>query len=134
MTSGTRTAFSALASLDPLRSLRTERGSRQPDAAAATVELQIARILAVPRGDEADHGAVRPVPGPTARPTPRPTRRARPRYGALGLLASAALAVIASLLWVSPSAGEPVGRAGVVHVGVIHHHGEPGTTAITSIR
>jgi hypothetical protein len=47
-------------------------------------------------------------------------------------MTSAALAVIASLLWVSPSAGEPIGQTSVVHVGAIHHDGASGTTDMTS--
>jgi hypothetical protein len=129
MTRGRRTAFSALAHLDPLRSVRGEPGGRRRDPTTADIEMQIARILAVPRGDEADHRGV----GSLARPTVKASRRPRPRYGALGLVTSAALAVIATLLWVSPSAGEPIGQASVVPAGVIHHEVTPGAAATTSL-
>jgi hypothetical protein len=45
--------------------------------------------------------------GVEARPDRASPARGRPRYGAFGLIASAALAVVATLLWVSPSAGAP---------------------------
>jgi hypothetical protein len=122
----TRTAFSALASLDPIPSLSAHRDSR-PDDADATIEIQIARILAVPGGDATAHRGVRARRLPTA----RAARRARPRYGALGLAASAALAVIATVLWVSPSAGQPVGQASVAHAEVIHPDVVPAATGAT---
>jgi hypothetical protein len=43
----------------------------------------------------------------------------------MGLVASAALAVIATVLWVSPSAGQPIGHASMQHAFVIHHDGAP---------
>jgi hypothetical protein len=97
------TALSALTRLDPLRSAGPEH--RTPDHNAAAIDLQIARILAVPRHD-----------GHADRTKPdvvwlNASHHHRPRYGALGLVTSAALAMIATLLWVSPSAGAPTARA-----------------------
>jgi hypothetical protein len=64
----------------------------------------------------------------TAEPTqraPQWTRTShgrRSRYGAIGLVASAAIAVLASLLWASPSAGAPPDQAitAPAHVGQAH--------------
>jgi hypothetical protein len=120
MSRGTRTAaFSTLTSLDPVLSAcadRGERGDRLPDPPDVSVETQIARIVATPRHEATGHRRV----GPRWRPTAAPSRRLRPRYGAIGLVASAALAVIAGLLWVSPSAGEPIGQASGARIEVVH--------------
>jgi hypothetical protein len=94
------TAFCTLTHMNPAAPNRTE-------AAAVDMDAQIARIVAVPRtarrvDDEGRH-----------RRADRSWSRSRPRYGALGLAASAFIAVVASLLWVSPSAGAPSGRAAV---------------------
>jgi hypothetical protein len=86
--------------------------------------MEIVRIMAVPRGDAINSRDVRAL----LRPADRAATRTRPRYGVLGLAASAALAVIATLLWVSPSAGQPIGQASVVQTGVIHHEIAPVTT------
>ena len=112
MSARTQAAFSALVELDPLGS-----GSGAMQAASRTAdytdtdtdtEACIARIVATPR-----------LPGamtepPAARRAPQPTRtvhRRRARYGAIGLVASAAVAVITTLLWASPSAGAPPDQA-----------------------
>jgi hypothetical protein len=128
MTRVTRTAFSALASLDPIPSVRAEHGNDRREVADDDIEIQIARILAAPRVDETTHRGVRPRRRQPAQParTVRATRRTGPRYGALGLVTSAALAVIATVLWVSPSAGQPLGQAGPGRVEVIHHGVDPG--------
>jgi hypothetical protein len=90
------TAFSALAELNPADRSRSE---------AADVEEQIALIVAVPRMARRVHDTERHHRGH------RPCSHNRPRYGAFGLAASACIAVVASLLWVSPSAGAPTTRA-----------------------
>lgn len=114
MSARTQAAFSALVELDPLGG-----GPGANQAASRTADLTdtdtdtdteacIARIVATPR-----------LPGamtepPAARRAPQPTRtvhRRRARYGAIGLVASAAVAVITTLLWASPSAGAPPDQA-----------------------
>jgi hypothetical protein len=112
MNRGRTTTFTALTTLDPLRWVPAEDAGGPAGGGPDEVELHIACILAVPR----DHGSVRTL----SRPKVRASRLPRIHYGALGLVASAALAVIATLLWISPSAGEPIGRAGstpaVIHL------------------
>ena len=49
----------------------------------------------------------------------------RSRYGAIGLVASAAIAVMASLLWASPSAGAPPDQAITVPAQVGQAHSLP---------
>jgi hypothetical protein len=88
------TAFRTLARLDP---------SPRPEMEETVVDRQIGRILADPRA-----GLIAAA-GVGARPARAAPARRRPRYGAFGLVASAALAVAATLLWVSPSAGAPAG-------------------------
>jgi hypothetical protein len=117
------TAFSALTRLDPLHSVRHDDAGRRLDAADESVEMEIARIMAVPR----DNGA-NPLEVGGLRRTTTGTTRTRPRYGVLGLAASATLAVIATLLWVAPSAGQPVGPVGAVQTGAAHHEVAPATT------
>jgi hypothetical protein len=106
------TTFTALTTLDPLRRVPAGDAGGPADGGPDEVELHIARILAVPR----DHGSVRAL----SQPDVKASRLPRFRYGAVGLVASAALAVIATLLWISPSAGEPIGQAGATQA-VIHH-------------
>jgi hypothetical protein len=89
------TAFRTLARLDP---------SPCHDVGATEVDRQIGRILADTRA------GLFPDAGVGARPAGATPARGRPRYGAVGLVASAALALGATLLWVSPSAGAPAGR------------------------
>jgi hypothetical protein len=101
----TRTAISALTRLDPLRSADPGYGAPIHDPAEAIIELQIARILAMPRGDARIERRTFGLRMQTA------AHRNRPRYGAVGLVASAAIAVIATVLWVSPSAGAPTTQA-----------------------
>jgi hypothetical protein len=101
VTADAETTFCTLANLNPA-------APGQTDSADAEMDAQIARIVAVPRTTRrVDDGGHR-------RRADRSWSRSRPRYGALGLAASAFLAVVASLLWVSPSAGAPSGRAAAV--------------------
>jgi hypothetical protein len=109
------TAMSALTGLDPLRSAGPEHRTQDHGPAEAVIDRQIARILAVPR-DNALVERTKSKPSLTA------SHRNRLRYGALGLVASAALAVIATLLWVSPSAGAPTAQANAVFAGMTHYH------------
>jgi hypothetical protein len=94
-------AFSALRDLDPVAP--TAGGWACRTSAHANVETEIARILARPEG-HSSLGATHDG-GRWADP------RSRSRYGTLGLVASAALTVIATLAWVSPSAGAPLHTA-----------------------
>jgi hypothetical protein len=102
MTRRTDAAFSAFAGLDPVRAKPGEHDAPCQRAAVPETDLSIARITAVPREGRIDHRRV-------ARALPRggSRHRQRSRLGALGLAASAGLAVLATLLWVSPSAGSP---------------------------
>ena len=105
MSARTESAFSALIGLDPLGGVSP---GNPADPIDTDIEARIARIVATPR-----------LPGamtepPAARRAPQPTRtvhRRRARYGAIGLVASAAVAVITTLLWASPSAGAPPDQA-----------------------
>lgn len=101
MSRSTDAAFSALRELDPVAPTPGAVPCRT--SAQASVEMQIARILALPDGQP---------PADTTQGvriwTDLPPRS---RYGTLGLVASAALAVIATLAWVSPSAGAPLHKA-----------------------
>jgi hypothetical protein len=107
VTGRAETAFGALAQMNPVAPGRAE---------SVDVDGQVARIVATPRPTRRvdDRGRHRRVD--------RSCAQGRPRYGALGLAASALLAVVASLLWVSPSAGAPSGRAadGSPHAGPVH--------------
>jgi hypothetical protein len=119
------TAFSVLAGLDPLRggpareqmAVRAEEIEEIDDAAQAC----LARIIATPR------------PGVAAAPARRVPLRSgaaegrRTRYGAIGLLASAAVAVITTMLWASPSAGSPPDQAVNAPTAVGQVHSPPQT-------
>jgi hypothetical protein len=105
----TEAAFSALSGLDPLGGLpgaqQAASRARPADPVGHDTEARIARIIATPRS------GTRESP---ARRTPQWTgtaHRRRARYGAIGLLASAAIAVLTTLLWASPSAGAPPDQA-----------------------
>jgi ferric-dicitrate binding protein FerR (iron transport regulator) len=116
----TEAAFTALMGLDPLRGMpgAEQAASRAPqaDPARTDTEARIARIIATPR------------PGTMTEPAPRPphwtatAHRRRARYGAIGLVASAAIAAITTLLWASPSAGAPPDQALTVPAQVAHVH------------
>jgi hypothetical protein len=121
----TEAAFSALIGLDPLRGMPGAEPAVSPASVAdptgtgTDTEVRIARIIATPR----------PTPTPSASTEP-PARRApqwtttahrrRARYGAIGLVASAAVAAITTLLWASPSAGAPPDQALTVPAHVAH--------------
>ena len=101
MSRSAKAAFSALRDLDPVAPTAGARARRRP--ADADVETEIARILAWP-GCQSSRGATHNVGKWADLPS-------RSRYGILGLVASAALTVIATLVWVSPSAGAPLHNA-----------------------
>ena len=112
MSARTDAAFSALMGLDPLRGVpgAGQAASRahlaDPTYTDTDTEASIARITATPRP--------RALTEPPARRAPQRTKtaqRRRARYGAIGLVASAAIAVITTLLWASPSAGAPPDQA-----------------------
>ena len=125
MSARTDAAFSALMGLDPLRGVpgAGQAASRTADLTDTDTDTDteacIARIVATPR-----------LPGamtepPAARRAPQPTRtvhRRRARYGAIGLITSAAVAAITTLLWASPSAGAPPDQALTVPAQVGHVH------------
>jgi len=118
----TEAAFSVLMGLDPVRvgPVPAGDGQAQPACSAgeidADTEACIARIIATSR---------RGAPAAPARPGSRWTGAAqlrRTRYGAIGLVASAAIAVITTLLWASPSAGAPPDQAITVPTPVSQVH------------
>jgi len=103
----TEAAFSALVGLDPLGSAPgTEQVASRADPIGSDTEACIARIVATPGPRATTERPARRAPQWTAA-----TRRRRTRYGAIGLVASAAIAVITTLLWASPSAGAPPDQA-----------------------
>ena len=86
MSARTESAFSALIGLDPLGGVSP---GNPADPIDTDIEARIARIVATPR-----HGT---MTNPPARRAPQWTGaapRRRVRYGAIGLVASAAIAVI----------------------------------------
>jgi hypothetical protein len=120
----TEAAFSALVGLDPLAGARARpprpgQPALRGDPADTSTDAYIARIIATPR------------PGATARPAGRTREWAvapqgrRSRYGALGLAASAAVAVVTTLLWASPSAGAPPDQAVHAAAHIVQAHGSP---------
>jgi hypothetical protein len=114
----TEAAFSVLVGLDPLRGVAAREQPTSPaDPLDPEAVARLTRIIATP------------CPGATAAPPVRwvpkwkwEARRRRTRYGAIGLVASAALAVITTLLWASPSAGAPPDQAIVVPAQVSQVH------------
>jgi hypothetical protein len=120
----TEAAFSVLVELDPLRGVpaRKQVPSRA-DLIDADAEVCLTRIIATPRpGAMAAAAAAGRAPQWT-----RAARRRRTRYGAIGLAASAAVAVITTLLWASPSAGAPPDQAINVPTSVGQVHSPPQT-------
>ena len=107
MNGRTEAAFSVLVGLDPLRGVAAREQATTPaDSLDADTEARLTRIIATPR------------PGAMAAAAPRrapkwngATQQGRTRYGAIGLVASAAVAVVTTLLWASPSAGAPPDQA-----------------------
>jgi hypothetical protein len=106
VTARTEAAFSALAGLDPLRGVAGQGRPSLDEPGDARTEACIARIVATSRP-----GAMTPGPTPRAPQWSGVSHGRRSRYGAIGLVASAAIAVMASLLWASPSAGAPPDQA-----------------------
>lgn len=107
MTRQVDVAFSALVALDPIRHAQ---GTDGPDPLTvspdALTDAHIARILAMPRRDHSGECRAREQRGRSGTP-----RRSRSRCGVLGLVVSAAAAIAATLLWVTPSAGAPSRQA-----------------------
>ena len=124
MNGRTEAAFSVLVGLDPLRGVAAREQATSPaDPLDADTEarLDAHHRHATPRSD----GRRRP-----ARRAPKWTgaaQRRRTRYGAIGLVASAAVAVITTLLWASPSAGAPPDQAINVPTQVGQVHSPPRT-------
>jgi hypothetical protein len=121
----TEAAFSVLVELDPLRSVRfREQVPSRADLIDADAEVCLTRIIATPRP-----GAMAAAAAPAGREPQwtRAARRRRTRYGAIGLAASAAVAVITTLLWASPSAGAPPDQAINVPTSVGQVHSPPQT-------
>jgi anti-sigma-K factor RskA len=110
--------FSAFAGLDPsVNELRTDNIDQLRDSAEPNTELCIAHIVAVPRRDpKSDRHPRREA----RRSVPHGRRHSR--CGVLGVAVSAALAVAATLLWVSPSAGAPSPHAISASVNVYRAH------------
>jgi hypothetical protein len=123
----TEAAFSALIGLDPLRGMPGAEPAVSPASVAdptgtdtdTDTEVCVARIIATPRPRPRPNASTEPP----ARRAPQWTGRAhrrRARYGAIGLVASAAVAAITTLLWASPSAGAPPDQALTVPAHVAH--------------
>jgi hypothetical protein len=106
----TEAAFSSLIRLDPVGGgpggERAASRAHPADPMGNDTEARIARIIATPRS-----GAVTEQPARRAPHWTGTARRRRARYEAIGLVASAAIAVITTLLWASPSAGAPPDQA-----------------------
>jgi hypothetical protein len=115
----TEAAFSALVRLDPLKGVPgAEQATSQAfraDPTGTETEAYIARIIATSGTGASTEPPPRRVPQWTAK-----AHRRRVRYGAIGLVASAAIAAITTLLWASPSAGEPPDQALTVPAQVVH--------------
>jgi hypothetical protein len=120
MTRRSDATFAVFAGLDPIGYERgTECLGRRAIAAESTVTADIARIVAVPRPDRIGERTT------GRRRQPSGTEQtSRSRTGVLGLALSAAVAVAATLLWVSPSAGAPSHQANMPSRGV-HHVAAP---------
>jgi hypothetical protein len=120
----TDAAFSALVGLDPLRRVPgPDSATSWADPASTDTGTQIAHIIATPRS-----GPITALPATrrALRWKEAPHRR-RVRFGALGLAASAAIAVITTLLWASPSAGSPPDQAVNVPAQISQTHTFPPT-------
>jgi hypothetical protein len=116
----TEAAFSALVGLDPLLNARwgpSEDAMSSAGTTDAGTEACLARIIATPRS-----GAAAATFPPRAPRWSAPPPRGRHRYGAIGLAASAAIAVITAVLWASPSAGSPPDQAASVSVQIGQTH------------
>jgi hypothetical protein len=113
----TDAAFAALVDLDPVR------GALGPSAESESEAACLARIIATSRSGPEVTARVK-ASTPPARRAPQwsTPARGRSRYGAIGLVASAAIAVIATVLWASPSAGSPPDQAATIPVQVGQMH------------
>jgi hypothetical protein len=124
MSARTEAAFSALVGLDPLGGGPASGQARARTDPAHPIgtdtEACIARIMATPRPGAMTEPPARPAPSWTGA-----AHRRRTRYGAIGLVASAAIAVITTLLWASPSAGAPPDQAVNVPAQVGQAHSAP---------
>ena len=128
MTRSSKAAFSALAGLDPLERVpRTGRLASLRGPAMTSSDMLIARIIAVPRQGQ---GQISDNHAGSAPLQTGPPYRDRSRYGARGLVASAAIAVIATLLWVSPSAGAPSDQAVDTYARVDQMHSSTSTPSV----
>ena len=123
MSGRTEAAFSVLVELDPLRGVPArEQVTSRADLIDGDAEVCLTRIIATPRA-----GAMAPPPARRAPQWTGAARRRRTRYGAIGLAASAAVAVVTTLLWASPSAGAPPDQAINVPASVGQVHSPPQT-------
>ena len=108
MSARTEAAFSVLKGLDPVQGEPVPAGDRRARPASPASEIDadacVARIIATPRRDA-------PAAAWSAPRWTGAAQQRRTRYGAIGLVASAAIAVITTLLWASPSAGAPPDQA-----------------------
>jgi hypothetical protein len=117
----TEAAFAALIGLDPFGgepwAEQAASSAHPADPIGPDTDTYIARIIATPRPGAMVEQPARRTPQWTGTP---PRRRAR--YGAIGLVASGAIAAITTLLWASPSAGAPPDQAITVpaQVGQVH--------------
>lgn len=110
----TDAAFTTFAGLDPAGNERGPHHLDQRRMAADAVPTDIARIVAMPRRSGVSAGTTRQGRQAGA------GQAGRSRGGVLGLALSAAVAVAATLLWVSPSAGAPSRQANTPPIGVEH--------------
>ena len=119
MRAHTEAAFSALMGLDPLRGVpgaeHAASPARHADPTGTDTEACIARIIATPRT-----GALTEPPAQRVPPRTATAHRRRARHGGIGLVASAAIAAITTLLWASPSAGAPPDQALTAPAQVAH--------------
>jgi hypothetical protein len=127
----TERIFSVLVGLDPLGP------TAEADRGAATLGVgvgglneadRIAHIISRPRYE--------PTPARSTTRTLSPGARNRPhlRAGAVGLVASAAIAALAMLVWASPSAGESTDRSIDLPTQVSPGHGPLPVSVMTAAR
>jgi ferric-dicitrate binding protein FerR (iron transport regulator) len=119
----TEAAFSALIRLDPAGGVpgaeQAASRAHPADPMGNDTEACIARIITTPRSGAMTEPPARRAPQWTGTAT---AHRRRARYGAIGLVASAAVAVITTLLWASPSAGAPRDQAITVPAHAVQTH------------
>jgi hypothetical protein len=123
----TEVAFSALRGLDPIAGQLV--AMVHDESSEAEVKRQIAQILTLPRT-----GQTGPIEtNAEGKWTAVHRHRSRPRFGTIGIVASAALAVIATLVWVSPSAGAPIRNADGAPPVSHGHASAPTPGAVTAV-